>query len=107
VTVTTAVSLAETEEVELAIAGMTCAACAVRVEKKLNRLDSVTASVNFATATARVRGPAGLPVEELIGAVERPGTPRPSRSASSRTRRRPAASAARVTPRTSPRSGGG
>ena len=72
-TVTTAVSLAETEEVELAIAGMTCAACAVRVEKKLNRLDSVTASVNFATATARVRGPAGLPVEELIGAVERAG----------------------------------
>ena len=44
--------------VELAIGGMTCASCAARVEKKLNKLDGVTATVNFATETARVRFPA-------------------------------------------------
>ena len=38
-----------TETVDLTIGGMTCAACAARVEKKLNRLDGVTATVNFAT----------------------------------------------------------
>ena len=51
---------AGTREVELAIEGMTCAACAVRIEKKLNRLDDVRASVNYATGTARVTAPAGL-----------------------------------------------
>ena len=39
---------------ELAIGGMTCASCAARIEKKLNKLDGVTATVNFATETARV-----------------------------------------------------
>ena len=43
--------------VELAIGGMTCASCAARVEKKLNKLDGVTATVNFATETARVSYP--------------------------------------------------
>ena len=42
---------------ELAIGGMTCASCAARVEKKLNRLDGVTATVNLATETARVTFP--------------------------------------------------
>ncbi|MGH3539295.1 MAG: cation transporter, partial [Pseudonocardiaceae bacterium] len=42
-------------QVELVIGGMTCASCAARVEKKLNRLDGVTASVNYATEKARVR----------------------------------------------------
>ena len=51
--------------VELAIEGMTCAACAVRVEKKLNRLDAVTASVSYATGTARVTAPAAMPVADL------------------------------------------
>ena len=60
-------------EVELAIEGMTCAACAVRIEKKLNRLDDVRASVNYATGTARVTAPAGLDTEELIAAVVRAG----------------------------------
>ena len=64
---------AATREVELAIEGMTCAACAVRIEKKLNKLDSVQASVNYATGAARVSVPSGLPVEELIAAVVRAG----------------------------------
>ncbi len=51
-----------TREVELAIEGMSCAACAVRIEKKLNKLDDVTAAVNYATATARVTAPPALPV---------------------------------------------
>ena len=64
----------------LAIEGMTCAACAVRIEKKLNRLDEVRATVNYATATARVTAPAAMPVAELVAAVERAGyTARPPR----------------------------
>ena len=70
---TASASLAATREVELAIEGMTCAACAARVERKLNRLDDVTASVNYATATARVLAPAGMPVEHLIASVQRAG----------------------------------
>ena len=38
-----------TRDVELVIGGMTCASCAARVEKKLNKLDGVTATVNYAT----------------------------------------------------------
>ncbi|MGW1250617.1 heavy metal translocating P-type ATPase [Streptomyces sp. NPDC002535] len=52
---------------------MTCAACVNRVEKKLSRLEGVTASVNLATGRARVRHPAGLPVEELVATVEKAG----------------------------------
>jgi P-type Cu+ transporter len=66
-------SLAGTRDIDLAIKGMTCAACAARVEKKLNRLDDVVASVNYATATARVSAPAAMPVEDLIAAVEKAG----------------------------------
>jgi P-type Cu+ transporter len=62
-----------TREIELSIEGMTCAACAVRVEKKLNKLKDVSAAVNYATATARVTAPAGLPVRELTAAVEQAG----------------------------------
>ena len=60
-------------QVELAIEGMTCAACAVRIEKKLTKLDDVQASVNYATGTARVTAPAAMPTEELIAAVVRAG----------------------------------
>ena len=59
--------------VELAIGGMTCASCAARVEKKLNKLDGVTATVNFATETARVSFPARVSPDELIAAVEQAG----------------------------------
>jgi len=58
---------------DLAIEGMTCASCAARVERKLNKLDGVTATVNFATETARVSFPPALAVADLVAAVERAG----------------------------------
>jgi P-type Cu+ transporter len=64
---------ADTREVELLVEGMTCAACAVRVERKLGKLDGVRAMVNYATATALVTAPAGLPVQALTAAVEQAG----------------------------------
>ena len=60
-------------ETVLTIEGMTCAACAARVQKKLNGLQGVSAAVNYATGTARVTAPAGLPARELAAAVERAG----------------------------------
>ena len=59
--------------VELAIDGMTCAACAVRVEKKLGRLAGVSATVNFATGRAAVAAAPGVSVPDLIRAVEAAG----------------------------------
>jgi Cu+-exporting ATPase len=59
--------------VELAIGGMTCASCAARVEKKLNKLAGVTATVNFATEKASVRFPSAVSPEELISVVEQAG----------------------------------
>ena len=58
---------------DLVIGGMTCASCATRVERKLNRLDGVTATVNLATETARVSFPDALTVTDLIAVVERTG----------------------------------
>jgi P-type Cu+ transporter len=60
-------------EIELSVTGMTCAACAVRVQKKLAKLDGVTASVNYATGAAHVTAPAAIPVEALTTAVEAAG----------------------------------
>jgi P-type Cu+ transporter len=62
-----------TSTTDLVIGGMTCASCAARVERKLNRLDGVTANVNFATEAARVTFPETLTVGDLITAVERTG----------------------------------
>jgi P-type Cu+ transporter len=59
--------------VELSIRGMTCAACAARVEKKLNSIDDVLATVNFATERASITLPAGIPVRQLIEQVEQAG----------------------------------
>jgi len=59
--------------IELSIGGMTCAACAARVERKLNKLDGVHASVNYATEKASVAAPAEVGVAELIAQVERAG----------------------------------
>jgi cation-transporting P-type ATPase A/B/Cu+-exporting ATPase len=59
--------------IQLAVQGMTCAACAVRIEKKLNRLDGVTAAVSFATERAVIAAAPGVTVPELIGAVEAAG----------------------------------
>ncbi|MGI5369857.1 heavy metal translocating P-type ATPase [Streptomyces iakyrus] len=60
-------------EVELLIGGMTCASCAARVEKKLNRMDGVSATVNYATEKARVAFPAGIEVADLIATVVKTG----------------------------------
>ncbi|MEU0223790.1 heavy metal translocating P-type ATPase [Streptomyces sp. NPDC006284] len=60
-------------EVELLIGGMTCASCAARVEKKLNRMDGVTATVNYATEKARITYPATTGVADLIATVVRTG----------------------------------
>ncbi|MGW2567064.1 heavy metal translocating P-type ATPase [Streptomyces sp. NPDC001537] len=64
---------ADASEVELLIGGMTCASCAARVEKKLNRMDGVTATVNFATEKAKVTYPAGIQVADLIATVVKTG----------------------------------
>jgi P-type Cu+ transporter len=58
---------------ELSIVGMTCASCAARVEKRLNAVDGVTATVNLATERASVCVPAAVPVQQLIDAVEQAG----------------------------------
>ncbi|WP_420087673.1 heavy metal translocating P-type ATPase [Nocardiopsis composta] len=75
-------------QVELAIGGMTCASCANRVERRLNKLDGVTATVNYATEKARVvfdEGAAPIPVDRLIAQVEDAGytaaVPEPPRPA--------------------------
>ncbi|MER7179870.1 heavy metal translocating P-type ATPase [Streptomyces hyaluromycini] len=60
-------------EVELLIGGMTCASCAARVEKKLNRMDGVTATVNYATEKAKVTYPQGVQVADLIATVVKTG----------------------------------
>jgi P-type Cu+ transporter len=67
------ISPTELREVELSIRGMTCAACAARVEKKLSAIADVSASVNYATEKAIVRVPAGVPDAVLIEAVEQAG----------------------------------
>ncbi|MER6980008.1 heavy metal translocating P-type ATPase [Streptomyces carpinensis] len=60
-------------EVELAIGGMTCASCAARIEKKLNRMDGVEATVNYATEKAKVTYREDVTVAELIATVEATG----------------------------------
>ncbi len=62
-----------TASLDLDITGMTCASCANRIEKKLNKVDGVTASVNYATSRAHVIAPAGLSPDALIKVVEDTG----------------------------------
>ncbi|WP_168706534.1 heavy metal translocating P-type ATPase [Gordonia paraffinivorans] len=66
-------SAADLRLVDLDISGMTCASCANRIERKLNKLDGVTATVNYATERAHVEAPAGVPAEELIEVVRAAG----------------------------------
>ncbi|MGW2155602.1 heavy metal translocating P-type ATPase [Nonomuraea sp. NPDC001699] len=66
-------SLTEEKAVELTIGGMTCASCANRIERKLNKLDGVTATVNYATEKAKVTFPDGLDPQSLISEVEKAG----------------------------------
>ncbi len=60
-------------EVTLAIGGMSCASCAARVEKKLNQVHGVVATVNFATESATVGYPSGVSTDDLVAAVEETG----------------------------------
>ena len=60
-------------EIELTIGGMTCAACAARVEKKLNSVAGVTAAVNFATERATIVAEPSVEVADLIAVVQRTG----------------------------------
>jgi P-type Cu+ transporter len=62
-----------TSEIELSIGGMTCASCAARIERKLNKLDGVQASVNYATEKARVSFPESLTTADLVKVVENTG----------------------------------
>jgi len=63
----------ERRSAELAIGGMTCASCSARIEKKLNKMDGVTAAVNFATEKASVSFPPAVSPEDLISVVEQAG----------------------------------
>ncbi|THA48647.1 cation-translocating P-type ATPase [Streptomyces sp. A1136] len=67
------VSVAGAGEVELTIGGMTCASCAARVEKKLNRMDGVSATVNYATEKAKVSYSGDVRVADLIATVVKTG----------------------------------
>lgn len=72
---------ATTAPIDLSIGGMTCASCAMRIEKRLNKLDGVRATVNYATEKATVHAEDGVSVAQLIEAVEAAGytaaAPRP------------------------------
>ena len=59
--------------VDLAVTGMTCASCAARIEKKLNRVPGVVATVNYATETAHVERSGDVSVEDLVAVVEATG----------------------------------
>jgi P-type Cu+ transporter len=83
-----------TTGVELLIGGMTCASCAARVEKKLNRLEGVTATVNYATEKAKVTYADGVTTDDLIATVEKTGytarLPRPEAGPAAGARAEPA-----------------
>ncbi|MBK6443638.1 MAG: copper-translocating P-type ATPase [Actinomycetales bacterium] len=64
---------AEPHQTQLLVGGMTCASCSARVEKKLGKLDGVTAAVNYATGKAFVVHPAGVALGDLVAAVESAG----------------------------------
>jgi len=61
------------DTIELAIGGMTCASCAARVEKKLNKIEGVTATVNYATEKAKIAFAEGVSTDDLVTAVENAG----------------------------------
>ena len=65
--------LAEVRSVELVIGGMTCASCAARIEKKLNKLDGVSATVNYTTEKAKVTYAGSVTTEDLVATVEATG----------------------------------
>ena len=89
---------ADRPDVELAITGMTCASCANRIERKLNKLDGVTATVNYATEKAKVTYPDAVSADDLVAhrragrlrrraARRRPTSTEPTTAAEDPTRR--------------------
>ena len=60
-------------EVDLDITGMTCASCAARVEKKLNRMPGVIATVNYGTDRAHIALPKGTSIDDAIATIEATG----------------------------------
>ncbi|MFB9691229.1 heavy metal translocating P-type ATPase [Amycolatopsis plumensis] len=84
------------QSVELAVGGMTCAACAARVERKLNKLDGVRATVNYATERATVRCPPEFDPEALTSAVAAAGYTAEIRRGAAHDARQQDAHAARV-----------
>ncbi len=70
---TTTAGEAGTSSLELTIGGMTCSSCAMRIEKKLNKIDGVTATVNYATEKAKVTFPDTLSPADLVATVEATG----------------------------------
>jgi Cu+-exporting ATPase len=70
---TTATPPPDLRDVDLDIAGMTCASCANRIQRKLNKLDGVTASVSYATERAHVSAPPDVATDELIAVVRKAG----------------------------------
>ena len=94
-----------TRRVDLDVTGMTCASCVGRVERKLGKLEGVTASVNLPLEQATVTAPAGVSDEELVAAVEKAGygpAGRPGRARGTRGTRR---ARAHLRPRRGPRRG--
>ena len=75
----------DTQQVELAVTGMTCASCANRIERKLNKLEGVTATVNYATERARVSFGGTVTPEQLVTTIQEAGygaeLPRPEPAA--------------------------
>ena len=68
-----ATGTSQPDQVELLIGGMTCASCANRIERKLNKLDGVTATVNYATEKARVTFDPSVSREQLLATVQAAG----------------------------------
>ena len=60
-------------QIELPITGMTCASCANRIERKLNKLEGVSATVNYATEKAKVSYSGNVRPEDLVGVVQATG----------------------------------
>ena len=73
ITVAVGTEVSPIRRVELDVSGMTCAACAARVENRLNKLDGVRASVNYATRVATVDAPEAVSCDELCDVVRRAG----------------------------------
>jgi P-type Cu+ transporter len=70
---TTSLPAGPVDRIELEIGGMTCASCAMRIEKKLNKVEGVNATVNYATEKARIEAPEGTDPASLIAIVEKTG----------------------------------